>query len=233
MERALSDQEKKVPPPPLQQPCPKGAQLIDLVPIEKLSIGKKPVIEVMNNRRSHRRFSKEPLTIEELSFLLWATQGVRKVSKSQINTLRTVPSAGARHPFETYLVVNRVTGLEPGLYRYLPLDHKICVLSKIDPKFLQKLTKATSGQSFISTGAVVFIWTIVPYRSEWRYLTWAHKVSALDAGHVCQNLYLAAEAIEAGTCAVAAYDQKKMDSLLGVDGEEEFTIYLAPVGKIE
>jgi nitroreductase len=62
---------------------------------------------------------------------------------------------------------------------------------------------------------------------------WAHKASALDAGHVCQNLYLACEAIGAGTCAVAAYDQKKMDTLLGVDGREEFTIYMAPVGKIE
>lgn len=66
---------------------------------------------------------------------------------------------------------------------------------------------------------------------EWRYLEAAHRVILLDAGHVCQNLYLACENIGAGTCAIAAYDQEAMDSLLGVNGESEFTVYLAPVGK--
>jgi SagB-type dehydrogenase family enzyme len=233
MEDVESDQQKKVPPPPLQQPYPEDAELIDLVPPEELTVGKRTLIDVIKSRRSHRRFSNESLTIEELSFLLWATQGVQKISSDKVNTLRTVPSAGARHPLETYLVVNRVRGLHPGLYRYLPLNHKIYLLFGVDSEFLQRLTEATMGQSFISRGAVVFIWTIVPYRAEWRYLIWAHKASALDAGHVCQNLYLACEAIGGGTCAVAAYDQKKMDSLLGVDGREEFTIYLAPVGKIK
>lgn len=233
MEDVESDQQKKAPPPPLQQPYPEDAELIDLVPPEELSVGKIPLIDVMKSRRSRRQFSNEPLTMEELSFLLWATQGVQKVLENKVNTLRTVPSAGARHPFETYLVINRVKGLHSGLYRYLPLNHKIYLLFGVDSEFLQRLTEATQGQSFISRGAVVFVWTIVPYRAEWRYLIWAHKASALDAGHVCQNLYLACEAIGAGTCAVAAYDQKKMDTLLGVDGRDEFTIYLAPVGKIE
>jgi SagB-type dehydrogenase family enzyme len=67
---------------------------------------------------------------------------------------------------------------------------------------------------------------------EWRYLETAHRVILLDAGHVCQNLYLACENIGAGTCAIAAYEQEAMDELLQVDGEDEFTVYLAPVGKI-
>jgi SagB-type dehydrogenase family enzyme len=67
---------------------------------------------------------------------------------------------------------------------------------------------------------------------EWRYGLAAHKVIAIDAGHVCQNLYLACEAIGAGTCAIAAYDQEAMDDLVGLDGKDEFTIYLAPVGKV-
>ncbi len=79
---------------------------------------------------------------------------------------------------------------------------------------------------------MTFIWTAIPYRMEWRYGLAAHKVIAIDAGHVCQNLYLACEAIVAGTCAVAAYDQDAVDHLIGVDGEEEFAIYLAPVGKV-
>jgi len=88
------------------------------------------------------------------------------------------------------------------------------------------------GQSFVGAGAVTFVWTALPQRTEWRYGAAAHKVIALDAGHLCQNMYLACEAIGAGTCAIAAYDQELMDTLVGVDGEDEFVIYLAPVGKV-
>jgi SagB-type dehydrogenase family enzyme len=78
---------------------------------------------------------------------------------------------------------------------------------------------------------VTFIWTVIPSRTEWRYAEASYKVIALDAGHVCQNLYLACEAIGAGTCAIAAYNQDLSDSLVGVDGNEEFVVYLSPVGK--
>jgi len=96
----------------------------------------------------------------------------------------------------------------------------------------RKLVEASLGQTFTGRAAVTFIWTAIPYRMEWRYEIAAHKVVAIDAGHVCQNLYLACEAIGAGTCAIAAYHQELMDRLLRVDGEDEFTIYLAPVGKV-
>jgi SagB-type dehydrogenase family enzyme len=88
------------------------------------------------------------------------------------------------------------------------------------------------GQAFVATAPVTFVWTVIPYRMEWRYGIAAHRVIAMDVGHVCQNLYLACETIGAGTCAVAAYHQVKMDELLKADGENEFTIYLAPVGKV-
>jgi len=78
---------------------------------------------------------------------------------------------------------------------------------------------------------VTFVWTALPYRAEWRYTTSAHRVILMDAGHVCQNLYLAVEAIGCGTCAVAAYHQDLMDELVKVDGKDEFTVYMAPVGK--
>ena len=78
---------------------------------------------------------------------------------------------------------------------------------------------------------MVFIWTAIPYRTEWRYSMVAHKIIAMDAGHLCQNLYLASEAIGAGTCAVGAYNQSEMDTIVGVDGEDEFVIYVAPVGR--
>jgi len=94
------------------------------------------------------------------------------------------------------------------------------------------ISRAALGQSFVGKSAVTFIWTTIPARMEWRYGKASYKVIAIDAGHVCQNLYLACEAIGAGTCAIAAYDQEFADRVLGIDGDEEFTIYMAPVGKV-
>ena len=129
-------------------------------------------------------------------------------------------------------MVSDVKGLEPGIYRYLPIEHQLLFESAKDD-LPEKITNATLGQRFIGTAPVVFVWTAVPYRMEWRYGIAAHKVIAIDAGHVCQNLYLACGAIGAGTCAIAAYHQELMDKLLSVDGEDEFAIYLAPVGRVE
>ena len=158
------------------------------------------------------------------------TQGVRHFIHEDA-VLRTVPSAGNRHPFETYLAVLKVDGLECGIYRYLPVTHELVYERQID-NLSAHLTAATRGQSFTGQAAVTFIWTTIPARTEWRYAEASYKVIALDAGHVCQNLYLACQAIAAGTCAIAAYDQTLSDALLGVDGNDEFTVYIAPVGKV-
>jgi SagB-type dehydrogenase family enzyme len=218
-----TDQKKQLPVPPPQKSYPQNATLIDLVAMS--------LKEAVHRRKSHRKFTDESLTLEELSFLLWATQGVRVISGGGAITRRTVPSGGSRHPFETYLIVNRVNGLEPGLYRYLPLEHKIYFLGN-QADLDQKISDACRGQTFVGEGAVVFIWTVIPYRAEWRYSMIAHKIIAMDAGHLCQNLYLASETIGAGTCAIGAYTQSKMDTLVGVDGRDEFVIYAAPVGKV-
>jgi SagB-type dehydrogenase family enzyme len=181
-------------------------------------------------RESHRCFLPEPLSLQELSMLLWATQGVRSVVH-EAAVLRTVPSAGCRHPFETYFAALRIDGLAPAVYRYLPLEHAL-LLEKEPEKLAVYLVAAAHGQGFVAQAAGCFIWTAIPGRTEWRYAEASYKVIALDAGHVCQNLYLACEAIGAGTCAIAAYRQELMDGLLGVDGDDEFTIYIAPVGKV-
>ena len=227
-----TDQRKKVPPPPLQKPCPADATLIDLVAPQDLTVGNLPLIEAISRRQSHRRYTAEALSLEEISFLLWAAQGVREIAEKGAATRRTVPSAGSRHPFEVYLAANRVTGLEPGLYRYLPLDHKLCLL-RADAALSKKVTQSCRKQAFAGKGAAVFIWTTLPYRSEWRYAGLAPKLIAMDAGHSCQNLYLASEAIGAGTCAIGAYNQQELDALLQVDGTDEFAVYVAVVGKIK
>lgn len=225
-----TDQNRRIPPPPVEKPCAPDAKRIVLPAVETLTdIGRTDLRTAIARRESRRSYSGKPLSLEELAFLLWATQGVR-LKLDAGHALRTVPSAGCRHALETYLSVLRVTGLEQGIYRYLPLEHQLLFEFGMEhPE--QSITRATLGQSFAGDAAVTFIWTAVPYRMEWRYGPAAHKVIALDAGHVCQNLYLACEAIGAGTCAIAAYDQAAMDSLLRVDGKEEFTIYLAPVGR--
>jgi SagB-type dehydrogenase family enzyme len=170
-----------------------------------------------------------PLSCEELSFLLWCTQGVRYVQGS-VATFRTVPSAGARHAFETYLLVNDVEDLTPGLYRYLALSHQIQQIS-IDPTLHIDVAHACLDQDFIMRCGVVFLWTAVPYRMTWRYGERGYRDLHLDAGHVCQNLYLAAEAVGCGVCAIAAFDDDAMASILGTDGISQFLIYLATVGK--
>lgn len=224
-------QSKGMAPPPLEKPFPPDTQRIPLVKRGKWhSLRPIDLQKAINHRRSRRKFSKEPLTIEEMSFLLWATQGVQRIF-ANVATFRTVPSAGARHALETYLCILNVAGLKPGVYRYLPLENEL-LLEYTDNVLAEKLRKAVLGQSFVASSAATFIWTALPYRMEWRYGLASHKVIALDAGHVCQNLYLACEAIGAGTCAIAAYDQETIDALLGIDGKEEFTIYLAPVGKV-
>jgi len=223
-----TDQRKQVPPPPCQQPCPESAELVALTSPDELTIGRMPVIDAIRARKSRRSYSAEPLTLEELSYLLWATQGVQDLIPT--GTRRTVPSGGSRHPFETYLAVKRVTGLRNGLYRYQPLDHALCSLGTV-ARLGERLVEACRNQRFVWQGAVAFIWTAVPYRTEWRYSTVSHKVIAIDVGHLCQNLYLACESIGAGTCAIGAYDQGPMDALVGVDGVDEFVIYIAPVGK--
>lgn len=225
-----TDQKKQIPAPPLQKPYSEDATLIDLIAPEDLTIGKMPIIDAINGRRSRRKYTGDPMTLEEISYLLWATQGVSRTFPKNIGALRTVPSGGARHPFETYLFINRIDGLETGLYRYLFLEHKLCHLYS-DPMLIDNVHEACYGQ-YVKNSALVLIWTAIPYRTEWRYSIISPKLIALDAGHLCQNLYLAVESIGAGTCAIGAYSQEKMDAVLKVDGEEEFTIYLATVGKV-
>jgi hypothetical protein len=110
-----TDQQQGVPPPPVEKPYPPDAVRIKLPPVGQWQgIELIDLATAIEERQSRRSFSPEPLTLDELSFLLWATQGVR----GQIDgrTLRTVPSAGNRHVLETYLAVQCVNGVQSGFY---------------------------------------------------------------------------------------------------------------------
>jgi SagB-type dehydrogenase family enzyme len=222
-----SDQAMGLPVPDKVKPVQIGALRIDLAPKERWVSKSISVVDGILHRESRRHFSSDSLSLEELSLLLYCTQGIRRERSS----FRTVPSAGARHSFETYLYVDRVQSVERGLYRYLPDQNQICLHESQRPNMEKELNRVMFEQLY--GGAVCFIWTAIPYRMEWRYSSASAKLIAIDAGHVCQNLYLACEAIGAGTCAIAAYDQIEMDRLLKIDGVDEFVIYIAPVGKVE
>lgn len=227
---SLTDQRKGLPQPPLEKPLPVGSIVIDLPDPALACPPQTDLFSLLRDRQSRREYSPERLTLEELSFLLWATQGVKSIVRDGFATLRTVPSGGSRHPFETYLAVNRVEGLEPGIYRYMAIGHKLTHLTS--PTDLpSRIEAACGGQGFVGSAAVVFFWSSTPYRCEWRYSVAAHKTVAQDSGHVCQNLYIACEALGLATVAIGAYDQTKADALLELDGEDELVTYVAPVGK--
>ncbi len=226
-----SDQQKGLPYPPLEKPSRPQAKPIDLLKVDRSVIQKDNIFDCIFDRCSRREFSDQPLSVTQLSFLLWATQGVKKVLGKGYASLRMVPSAGARHPFETYLIIHRVEGLDTGIYRYLPLTHQLLLISS-PQRLAECAAEAGGGQSFLGDCAAVFVWACMPYRAEWRYRQRAHKLALLDVGHIGQNLYLACEAIGCGTCAVAAYDQLAFDRLLGLDGQDEMTVYLATIGNI-
>lgn len=226
-----TDQKKGLPQPPLQKPHDENGRFIKLPQVNEKVLMESDIYSCLKKRRSHRKYNKSSLSLEELSFLLWATQGVDEIKDNNYATLRPTPSGGARHPFETYLLIDRVDSVKKGVYRYLPLQHQLIFLFDGD-HLNDEISQAANGQKFVGTGAVVFIWSCIPYRSEWRYDVCAHKTMLLDAGHLCQNLYLASEAIGCGTCAIAAYDQGLADRFLGLDGKDEFVVYMAPVGKI-
>jgi SagB-type dehydrogenase family enzyme len=224
-----SDQRQGVPQPPLELSAENAKHIIDLPHPSELPPFPLELRTAIENRRSTRRYARTPFTLEELSFLLWCTQGVKETIDAYA-TLRTVPSAGARHAFETFLLINNVADLQPGLYRFLAISHKIVQIS-VEPELSAKITASCWDQSQVKNSAATFFWIAVPYRMTWRYAERGYRYLHLDAGHVCQNLYLAAESLGAGTCAIAAFDDEKLNQLLDLDGQEQFVIYLATVGK--
>lgn len=209
---------------------PSSASLIALPGAEKLLPKRiKNLFTLIKERRSRREYTDESITLKQLVALLWVTQGMIEFGYGY--SLRTVPSAGARHPLETYLNINRIENQSPGLYRYSPFEHKLIQIPG-DKNISGQLAKACLGQDMFKQCAVSFIWTAVIQRSRWKYQQRAYRYIYLDAGHVCQNLYLACEALGLGCCAVAAYDDDEVNKILDIDGKEEFVIYLATVGKL-
>jgi SagB-type dehydrogenase family enzyme len=223
-----SDQTLGKPQPRIQEPYNQWKKTIMLKKPGQIKVRNATFKEILEQRRSVRNYSEKPLNMDELSWLLWCTQGVQQTTP-QPRTYRTVPSAGGRHPYETYLAIGNVEDLTPGLYRYLALEHQLLFIEE-DGEILEKVTEYSWNQQFIKKSAVVFIWVFIPNRTVWRFNQRGYR-NIIEAGHICQNLYLSAEAIDCGACAIICFGDQKLNNLVGVDGEEQLVIYLATIGK--
>jgi SagB-type dehydrogenase family enzyme len=184
------------------------------------------IMEVLKKRRSVRSFSPKPLSMANLSFLLWASTGVQR--KEQGYDFRTAPSAGALYPIETYLVVNNVEDLEKALYHYNIEAHSLEELKVGD--FAEKTAHAALEQKIFIEAPVALIWTAVFERSKWKYAQRAYRYVYLDAGHIAQNLASSATSVGLGSCQVGAFFDDEINQIIGVDGIDESVLYLSVVG---
>lgn len=188
--------------------------------------GGAPLWTTIAKRRSVRNFKDEALSKQALSQLLWATQGITR--RESGFEFRTCPSAGALYPVETYLVLNDVTEIDPGIYHYAVRTHSIEQLQIGD--FRLKIAQAALDQDMAYAANAVFVWTALFERAKWKYEQRAYRYVYLDAGHIAQNLALAAVGLGLGTCQIAALYDGEVNSLLGIDGEEESVLYMSVVG---
>ena len=214
-----------IPRPPVYKNYPEAAR----IPLPKPAFEKTESLwSILNQRRSRRRYTPEPISIETLASLLWATQGITLSAREY--QFRTAPSAGALYPVETYLAIHRVSGLKHGIYHFNVLDFALEEIAQ--DSFGEHLTRAALDQAMAGRGAMLFIWTAIVLRSMWKYRNRCIRYIFMDAGHIAQNLQVAATAIGLGCCPIGAFYDDEINQILRVDGEEETAIYLAAVGNL-
>lgn len=238
LENYRTDQELKKPQPPLYKE-PMGGTVTALPDHYRDLPMKKDILEILYKRKSSRVYTQKQVSLLELSYLLWATQGVKAVRGQNYATIRTVACGGARHEFECYLAVRQVEGLKPGYYHYMPDRHAVELIKEFDLSdevqeelWKKEISESLCGQNWSWKANVIFYYSVIPYRAEWRYGIWAHRTALIDAGHITQNLYVACSSLELGACAIASVDTETANQMFGMDGREEFIFYAATMGTI-
>lgn len=181
------------------------------------------VEEALHKRRSVRVYREEPVSLGELSQLLWAAQG-----QTASGGLRTAPSAGALYPLEVYVVAGDVKGLAAGLYRYEPGRHELLSLRKGDIR--NDLCAAALGQPSVRKAALVLVLSGVYERTTVKYGERGIRYVHMEAGHAAQNVYLQAEALHLGTVSIGAFSDREVKALLKMTGKET-PLYIMPIGK--
>lgn len=192
--------------------------------------GNVSVEEALANRRSRRRFQNRELSKEQLSQILWAAYGITEPRRgaSLRGGLRTTPSAGALFPLEIYVVVGNVAGIEPGVYKYISQEHKI--IRTIDRDVRRELSAAALDQVMVRDAPITLVHTAVFRRITDRYgERGRERYVFMEVGHSAQNVYLQAEALGLGTCAIGAFRDSRVSALLQLPADHE-PLYLMPVG---
>ena len=213
-------------PSPYKKDSPSLKRLSIFPPFQK---GGEPIWETMARRRSTREFLPRPISLSELSQLLWATQGI--TVKAWGYDFRAVPSAGALYPIDTYVLANRVDSMAAGIYHY-DVEEAQLVLQR-EGNYGREASEAALGQELVADAGAVFVWTAMVERSKWKYRERAYRYIYMDVGHIGQNLYLAATALGLGCCTIGAFYDEEVDRLIGVDGKKEISVYMGAVGRIE
>ncbi len=206
----------------------KGSDIITL-PKPKLE-SKISVEEALQGRRSERSYKNEPLSLSEVSQLLWAAYGVTRKMPGFRGGLKTAPSAGATYPLELYLVAGNVTDLPKGIYRYVPGQHALAKVFAGDKR--AELCAAAHGQSMVRNAPALIVYTAIYERATGRYGTRGKdRYVCMDLGHSAQNVYLQAYTLGIGTCAVGAFDDNALKKALPI-AKNEIPLYIMPLGKI-
>jgi SagB-type dehydrogenase family enzyme len=188
---------------------------------EPESRGDMSVEQAIGNRRSLRHYSGS-LALADVSQLLWAAQG-----ETHPDGYRAAPSAGALYPLGVYLVVGNVAGLSAGVYRYRPYEHDLIQLGTADLRI--ELASAAHGQSFMQTAAVVLVITGVYERTREKYGQRARRYVHMEVGHAAENVYLQAEARGLGTLIMGAFDDERVQAVLGLPDDHQ-PLGLMPIG---
>jgi SagB-type dehydrogenase family enzyme len=211
-ENALSEQQIVMEGNVMRLPAPQAS-------------GGMSLTEAMSKRRSVRRFSENPLSVRDLSQLLWSAQGI-----TNERGFRTAPSAGATFPLEMFVMVNNVSGLEKGLYHYHPADHTLELVSSDDHS--SALRRASLGQAMITDAGAVLIFGALFERTTRRYQERGIRYVHNEVGHASQNVHLQAAALDLGTVVIGAYVDADVEAVLNLD-EEIRILYMMPVGTLD
>ncbi len=184
--------------------------------------------EAIKKRRSVRNYSGKPVTMSQLSQLVFSAQGT--TGKTYGKPLRTTPSAGALYPFEIYVIANNVDTLDQGIYHYGVLNHTLELVESGD--FRKKITSAGLKQEMLGDSDVVFVLSAIFDRTRHKYGERGFRYVYIEAGHISQNIYLQAVSLGLGSVGVGAFLDNEVNRLIGVDGQKEAVIYLHAVGTL-
>lgn len=187
-------------------------------------VSQSSIEETLLERRSIREYKDESLALKEVSQILWAAQGITEPTWGG----RTAPSAGALYPLEVYLAVRKVEDLEPGIYHYLPLNHKL--IGILEGDINEKLAEAGLNQSCIEKAPINLVITAFYSRTTAKYGERGIRYVHLEAGHAAQNVYLQVQSLGLGTVTIGAFDDDEVRKLLNLS-EEETPLYIMPIGR--